>query len=185
MLNFLKNRFTISAISFALVLAALIILMVIPAIQEIKIINNQVHDERLRLELLYEKGQVKAMVQKNYLSIKQDAKFLENILSKESQELEYISAVENIAQSHGIEIAMSAGKVKRTPEQRFSELEFTFTLAGKWENILKWINGVENLSQYTNMKEMSVSIFPDKINENIRKANVTISADTFWLLPNN
>jgi len=184
MFNFLKNRYTISSIAFGLILVALIVLLVIPAVKEISVINAQVYEERARLEMLYTKGQVKKEVHKKYSSIEANAGFLDNIFEQESHELEYISKIEQIAEANNISIAMATGARKRTPQQRFSELEFTFTLTGDWENILSWIEKVENMPVYTNMREITVSTHADKNNENIRQATAVISAATYWNLPN-
>ena len=93
MFNFLKNRYTISSIAFGLVLVALIVLLVIPAVKEISVINAQVYEERARLEMLYTKGQVKKEVHKKYSSIEANAGFLDDIFEQESHELEYISKI--------------------------------------------------------------------------------------------
>ena len=184
MTSFLKNRFIISVIAFFLLLIALIVLIIIPSIKEIKIINQQVYEERVRLEKLYAKGQLKNKVQKDYNSIKENLVFLDSVIMKEGQELEYITAIENIADKAGIDINISIGATKITPQQKFSELEFTITLAGEWKNILLWIDNVEKMPIYTNIKEMTIAVHQNKELEKERTATATIRANTFWLMPN-
>jgi len=183
MIKLLKNKFTISVIAFLLLLIALVVLIIIPAIKEIKIINAQVYEERLRLEKLYAKGQLKNKVQKNYNSIKDDIVILDNTIMKQGQELEYITAIENIANKAGVDINISIGETKRTPQQRFSELEFTLTLTGKWENILSWIDKVEAMSVYTNIKEATIAVRKNEDSKEARQATATIRVNTFWLTP--
>ena len=173
----------VSVVAFFLLLAALVVLIIIPAIKEIRIINQQVYEERLRLEKLYAKGQLKNKVQKNYNNIKDDIAFLDDIIMKEGQELEYITAIEDIANRAGVDIDISIGEIKRTPQQKFSELEFTLTLTGKWENILLWIDQVEAMPVYTNIKEMTIAARESADAKEARQATATIRVNTFWLMP--
>ena len=127
----LKNRFMISTIAFALILVALVALIIIPAFSEIKVINQQVLEERTRLEALYTRGQVLKEVQKNYNTVKDDLVFLNGVMLPEREELSYITAVETLADEAGIELVLEAGSQKRAPEHRFSELLFLFTASGQ------------------------------------------------------
>lgn len=181
MKGILKNRFIISATSFILVFAALFVLVIIPSFKEIRLISAQVYEERLRLEKLYTQGQLKREAQKNYNLVKEKIEAIDGIMLTEGQELEYITLMENKAEKMNLGINMSIGENKRFPEQRFSELDFTFTLTGQWENILKWINEIEVLPFYTNIKSFSTGVHKDEGAE--RTATAAIEATTYWLIP--
>ena len=180
---FLKNRFMVSTIAFGLLLAALVILVVVPSFKKIRLINEQVLEERIRLKKLYTKGQVQKTVQQNFASIKNEVQFLDEMLLKENQELDFITQIEHVAENSGIEIDMSIGKTKRIPEQRFSELEVNYTVNGSWEQFMEWISGIESLPTYTNIHEINVAIHTDDSNELERNAIIGIEANTFWLIP--
>ena len=62
----LKNRFQISAGVFIILLAAISILIVWPALREIQLIKTQVYEERVRLEKLYVRGQLQKQVRANF-----------------------------------------------------------------------------------------------------------------------
>lgn len=182
MKNLIKNRFLVSASSFLLLLIAVIILIVIPSISEIRLIKNQVNEERERLEKLYTKGQIRRYVQKNFENIKNDAEFLDNVILKENQELEYITSIESLAEKNNISITMTTGEPQKKSEQSFSELEFIFSVSGSWKNIIKWIEDVELLPYYTNMSEISITTNNQQEQNNRRVANATIKATTYWLI---
>jgi len=181
MKGILKNRFIISAASFVLIFAALLILVIIPSFKEIRLINAQVYEERVRLEKLYTQGQLKREAQKNYNLVKEKIDAIDGIMLSEGQELEYITIVENTAEDIGLSMGLSIGENKRFPEQRFSELAFTFTLTGEWENIVKWVDKIESLPYYTNIKSSSISIHEDEGTK--RTATAAIEATTYWLIP--
>ncbi len=183
MRTLLKNRFMISTIAFALLLVALVVLVIVPSFSEIRLINEQVIEERRRLEELYTRGQVQKTVQENYNAVKDDAAFLNGILLKENQELQYLEAVEALADGAGIRLDVAVGPQKRVPEQRYSELSFTFTASGDWEAFLRFLDRLESLPYYTNVGEVTVAVRTDEQNRQARSANVTVSATTYWRIP--
>jgi len=173
----------ISTIAFALLLVALIVLVIVPSFLEIRLINQQVLEERTRLEALYTRGQVLKTVQQNYNTIKDDATFLNSIILKENQELSYITAIEGIASNLGVTLEITVSNPKRTPETRFSELGFTLALVGEWEQLARFLDHIEALPYYTNINEMTVAVRSDEKNKTSRTANITIAAITYWLIP--
>lgn len=180
---FLKNRLLVSSAIFCLLLLAVVLFLVVPALAEIRLINRQVYDERVRLEKLYVRGQLQKKVRENFNSVKDELKFMDNILLKENQELQYITAVEQTAQEARLDLKISIGKSKRAPETPFSTLRLNFEVAGDWENIMRWLDRLEALPYYTNIREMAVAVRPNKEKPEARAATVNIGADTYWLLP--
>lgn len=178
----LKNRFMISTISFALLLVALVVLLIIPSFREIKVINEQVIEERTRLERLYTKGQLQKAVQQNYESIKNDINFLDEAILTENQELRYITDVEELAERTGVSVALSVGASKREPERRYSTLDFTITARGGWEQLSRFSAELEALPYYTNIKELTVSA-REQEGTSARTATLTMNAATYWRIP--
>ncbi|MBI1961611.1 MAG: type 4a pilus biogenesis protein PilO [Parcubacteria group bacterium] len=173
----------ISTIAFALLLIALVVLIIIPAFSEIKVINQQVFEERTRLEALYTRGQVLKTVQENYRAVKNDLAFLNGVMLPEREELGYITALETLADDAGIELGIEAGSQKRTPETRFSELPFLLTASGDWERILRFLSALESLPYYTNINEMTVAAHTDELDKKTRSVRVTMAATTYWRIP--
>lgn len=177
-----KNRFQISAAVFIILLVGILILIVWPALREIRLINQQVYDERVRLEKLYVRGQLQKKVRENFVKIKDQTQWLDNALLKENQELQYITALENAAAARAVELKINIGESKRLPNQLFSILGVSFELTGDYPNILRWISAIETIPYYTNIRESAVAMHGPKDNLPAR-ATVNISADTYWLLP--
>ena len=177
-----KNRFEISAGIFIILLAAVSVLIVWPSLSEIRLINKQVYEERVRLEKLYVLGQLQKKVRANYAKIENQTHFLDDILLKENQELQYITALENAANIHNVELKINIGESKRMPNQVFSILAVSFELNGGYPNILAWIAALETIPYYTNFNEASVAVHPPKEGQSA-SATVNASAETYWLLP--
>lgn len=178
----LKNRFQISAAIFIVLLAAVSILIVWPSLAEITLIKNQVYEERVRLEKLYVRGQLQKKVRANYAKIEDQTKFLDTIFLKENQELRYITALENQANDHQVELKINIGESKRLPNQLFSILAVSFELKGRYPDILQWLASLEALPYYTNIKETALAVHPSEAG-GAPSATANISAETYWLLP--
>lgn len=177
-----KNRFQISAGIFIILLAAVSVLIVWPALAEIRLIKNQVFEERLRLEKLYLRGQLQKKVRANYAKIEDQTIFLDNILLKENQELQYITALENAANEHGVALKINIGESKRLPNQLFSVLAVSFEVKGSYPNIMRWLASLESMPYYTNINETALAVHPPKEGE-AASTTANISAETYWLLP--
>jgi len=181
MKSFLKNRFVISTTAFVLLMAALVVLIIYPAIREIQTINHQVMDERERLERLYVRGQLLKNVRNDFQSIQKDVGFLDEILLKENQELQYIAALERLADEFEVELKITVGDATVRPQQPYSELEFTFQITGYWPDMLAWVERVEALPYYTNVNAITITARQDE-QATQQLATLAISAETYWLL---
>jgi len=179
----LKNRFLISSIAFIMLLLALLVLLDVPAMREIRLIANQVDEERVRLEKLYIRGQLQKNVQNNLKKIQDRIGFLDELMLQENQELQYITTLEQLATEENVALAINIGTADRVPEQLFSTLAFSFELNGRWENMLKWIARVEGLHYYTNIEAITVAIREDEDGKALRPGKMSIAAKTFWLIP--
>lgn len=177
-----KNRFLVSALVFAVLLVGIILLIGWPALQEIRLIRTQVYEERVRLEKLYVRGQLQKKVRDNYAKIQDEISFLDNILLKENQELQYITAVEQAAVEQNVGLKINIGESKRAPESPLSTLAVNFELNGRWTDILRTLERLEAIPYYTNIKETSVAVHEPQPGTPAT-ATVSISADTYWLLP--
>lgn len=177
-----KNRFQISAAIFIVLLAAVSVLIVWPSLQEIRLINRQVYEERVRLEKLYVRGQLQKKVRANYAKIEGETRFLDDILLKENQELQYITALESAANANNVELKINIGESKRLPNQLFSALGISFELTGSYPDILAWIAALETMPYYTNINETAIAVHPPK-DGGQAAATANINAETYWLLP--
>ena len=182
--GWLKNRMLVSAGLFCLALLAIVLLLIIPSLREIELINRQVYDERVRLEKLYVRGQLQKKVRENYAKIRDNVKFLDEIFLHEHQELQYIGALEQAAASDGVTLKIDIGEAKRTPQQLLSTLKFNFEIKGDWPAIMRWLDTVENIPYYTDIKEVAIAVRAGDKNQPApeRAATVNIAAETYWLV---
>lgn len=181
--NYFKNHFLVVTIIFTLLLFGVTFLIILPSAREIRLIRKQVLEERMRLEKLYMRGQLQKRVRENYYSIKESADWLDNILLKENQELQYITALESIADKNGIKLKINVGESVKMEGFPFSTLNISLDLVGSWPQIMLFLNDLENLPYYTNIKEIVFARQQGFGNEQTsRDISATVSAQTFWLI---
>lgn len=180
---YLKSHFLIASAVFALLLAILVFLVILPSLAEIRHIRRQVYEERIRLEKLYVRGQLQKKVRANYNRVKESAAWLDNILLKENQELQYITALESAAEKTGVGLKITVGEQSRLSGQPLSVLGFTFNLAGSWPKIVSFLAALENMPYYTNVLEVIAARREQSGPEAAVGATATVTAQTFWLVP--
>lgn len=183
---YLKSHFLIASAVFGLLLAALVFTVIIPSIAEIRQIRQQVYEERVRLEKLFVRGQLQKKVRENYNRIKETAGWLDNILLKENQELQYITALESAADKIGLELKIVVDEQSRLSGQPLSVLGFTFNLSGSWPKIVSFLAALENMPYYTNVLEVVAArrqISGQSGEQSAAPAAATVTAQTFWLAP--
>ena len=178
---YLKNRFFISAIIFGVLALVIAVLVAYPALREIRTINRQVYEERVRLEKLYVKGQLQKKVRENYARIEGSIGFLDEILLQENNELPYIAAVEQAASDAGAELKINIGERKRQPNELISSLRFNLEVKGSWESIARFLESLEKMPWYSNIQESTFAVHQEKDNSS-RIISASLAVDTFWLL---
>lgn len=182
--SYLKNHFLIASVIFGLLLFAVTVLLIIPSFREIRLIKRQVFDERVRLEKLYLKGQLQRKVRENYQRILPQTAWLDNILLKENQELQYITALEHLAERHGLQLKIDAGASEPAADPGLSKLNFVLTLSGRWPQVVRFLAGIEDLPYYTHVLEITAAE-RETLSEDstLSLTTATIALATFWQKP--
>jgi len=178
---YLKSRSFISAIIFGLLALIIVVLVAYPALREIRLINRQVYDERVRLERLYLKGQLQKKVRENYARIEGGIGFLDEIMLTENNELPYITAVEQAANDAGVELKINVGERKRKPNEPLSNLGFNLEIKGGWANAARFLENLEKLPFYSNIQESTFAVRQEKDSPS-RVVSASLAVDTFWII---
>ena len=154
-------------------------LVINPAIKEILSIDQDIYEQRIRLETLYERGQLQKKVLAKFNRINEQSGFLDKILLKENQELQYITSLESIADSLNVDLKINIGQQGKNLTDNISTLPFSFSLVGRWEDILAWLDKLEALPYYTDINEFSLNAQAN----DIAKTSIKVSSVTYWEKP--
>ncbi len=174
-----ENQKSFIATSASIIIALLLIWFFVYAnIAEIKIINKEI--DLIKKEIA-EKNMENDF--KNSLAIyrqynKKMERMNKSLLTK-NRELEFITALENIAAKHGVEQRISMTEYKLIEGRPFWEMPVQIFLKGEFIDELRYLQEAEKLSYYLNVEKMNISKTktedsPDEV------VNMLIFANTFW-----
>lgn len=199
----LNPKYNRIIIIFAAIIISLLILFIIllPTLKKIKQMTQDIYSQRVALEKLYLRGQSIRKSKENYEKIKDDIKQLENVFNYVGQELNFITALEKIAEEKNISQIINiknGGKesTKKPVNEDYHSIEVVVNLNGNYNDLIRYLEAVQNLDFYFNINYLdfyypSSKTFTliDKTNDsekifkksnNHPVVNLTVAGITYW-----
>lgn len=117
--------------------------------REIKRLNAEIDTQRFELEALYQKGQSLKQTLKAYAEVKPTIGSLNRVFLERGQELTFITALENIADTTQVtqQIKLSAAATGQTQK----ELPIQLDLSADVARVIRYLGGLEALDYYVNI----------------------------------
>lgn len=139
--------------------------IIYPSFKEIKEMSNEIYKQKEQLEKLYLAGQFLKPTQKQYEKIKPQTSELSKMFIIKNQELEIISALENIASKNNLKQKIdleepkenpATGKLENNPIRKYQPLTLNIQITGNYINFLKYLIDLETLDYYINIKDFRI-----------------------------
>ncbi|OGF19632.1 hypothetical protein A3G56_00345 [Candidatus Falkowbacteria bacterium RIFCSPLOWO2_12_FULL_45_10] len=173
----------------SVIIASLAILVIYPALREIKTTAAEI----IKLKDQLKQRQAPEYALKDILASyrQHEVKLgsLNRAVMNKSRELEFITALEDIAARYGLQQKIVIGNYQALPNNAFSQMPLQLQLTGNFKDELRYLQGLERLPFYVNVKQISLnSIAAPPIPSNAdavaataeNLVNLVITADTFW-----
>lgn len=170
-----RQKITITSTATGLVTLALLAFVTYPSLTEIKSLNTTIDAERIELEAQYLRGQNLKQTLKTYQEVKPNVGELDHIYLKHGQELAFITALENTADSTHVNQQL---KLNAPSAQNPNEQPIELTLTGELPNIINYLAGLEALDYYVNINTVRLGL-PQSTSGSSGKLNVLLTATTF------
>lgn len=156
-LNFSSTKIKIIIYTFSLllILSAISFFAVLPAIQEILIINEQILSERKTLEKKYQQGQSLRKATADYLSIKDEFNTILKAFVVKNEELEFVTQLEALATANQIEQTIKFG-AEEEYNQDFENITVELTAQGNYKSLLNYFKALESLPYYLNFNTLRI-----------------------------
>ena len=155
----LTKQKIIVAVVIVLILSGIIsYFVVIPTINDIKKISNDVYLERLDLEKKYLKGQLLKKTMADFEKIQPEKNKLLGVFINEGKELDFITALEKISNQHNLEQTLKLGSKQDQGSSLYYILPLEITIKGKFSNTLKYLRDLERLNYYYNINAITTSV---------------------------
>jgi len=173
----------------SVIIASLAILVIYPALREIKTTAAEI----IKLKDQLKQRQAPEYALKDILASyrQHEVKLgsLNRAVMNKSRELEFITALEDIAARYGLQQKIVIGNYQALPNNAFSQMPLQLQLTGNFKDELRYLQGLERLPFYVNVKQISLNSIaapPMPSNADAVAAtaenlvNLVITADTFW-----
>ena len=185
----LKNKIAASVGGFLLVIFCLLYFIIIPTITDIKNMSGEIEEQRIDLEKKYIKGQSLKKLSDNLKSIEPKLDLLNQLFINKNRELEFITTLENQAGLNRLNQKINLNPPQAADNQDFQKADLQLLLTGKFSRLLKYLQDLESLGYYTNIKSLELS--PAQGQEAVSdeeaappdgsiNINMFINADTYW-----
>lgn len=181
----LKDKITSATIGFLLIFLFSLYFIIIPSLNDIWLIGQEVEKQRIELENRYIKGYSIKQLADNLEKIKPQINLLDQIFINKNRELEFITTLENEANKYNVAQKINLSAPQPTKNKDFDQSSLQLYSNGEFNNILKYLANLESLSYYINIK--SVEFTPvtganQPRSEKILPSGVKllIDADTYW-----
>jgi len=179
-LDLKKKIIALNAI-IILLIAGIVFYIIIPSVNDIKNMQTDIHDQFKELEKKYFKGQSLKKLSENLKTIDPQLEKLEGIFINESDEVAFVTFLENLAHEKMVKQKISLG----TPEDfvEYKKIPMQINTEGNYLKQMDYLSSLESLNYYINVKSLEISpSMENGLEDSINKGNVNLSlnVDTYW-----
>jgi Tfp pilus assembly protein PilO len=156
----MNNSSTKKYLPLILASAALLILIfviIFPTIKKIKKLNDEISNERQKLEEYYAKGQSLKNSKVKYAEIKNNMTELDKIFIVEGKELDLITRLEIIADQTGVSQNINLLPEKIETRGQLKKMPVSLQAAGSYPRLINYLRAVENADFYFNVESLAFS----------------------------
>ncbi|MDO8668784.1 MAG: type 4a pilus biogenesis protein PilO [Candidatus Buchananbacteria bacterium] len=154
-LNYYKNKFYINIGIVLLFFAAITIFIIYPALKEISRVNQEITNERIKLEKKLAMGLNMKKIVRDLEEIEEPAKTLDNVFFAKGNELNLISSLETIANKYGLVITINSDFTGQDIGSNIDQVEIQAIITGDYKQILGFMSELEKQEKYFNLKLIS------------------------------
>lgn len=170
--NYYKNKFYINLGIIILFFIGITIFIIYPALKEIAKVNQEITNERIKLEKKLAMGLNIKKIINDLEEIEESAKNLDNIFLEKNAELNLIGNLETIATNHNIAININSDFTGKDIGSNILQVEIQLIATGNYKQILSFISELENQKNYFNIKSISFSKNKKADNSNVVAAQL-------------
>ena len=134
-----------------LVLLALIIFIIYPAIQEIININQEIKQERSALERKIALGLNIKKITRDFEEIKKSIDQLDKIFIVKNHELEFITELENLATARAVTLEINQDFNGQEMGDNTKQAALELKITGNYVNLINFLQALENRPYYYNI----------------------------------
>ncbi len=150
-----KQKIIISLTIVIIILSSLMGFIILPGVNRIKDLSNQIFTQRIELEKIYLRGQNIKKTLKQYQQIKPTVSLINNAYIQSDRELDLFTALENLSENNNIvpNIKLTSTATEKHPKI----LPLQITLESNFINLMNYLIGLERLDYYLNISIIRIN----------------------------
>ena len=152
-----KKIFPITIGTIVLLFFAIIAFIIYPNVRDIISINNKTRNERMELEKKLAQGLNIGQIKKDLVEIQSSLGGLDDILIKQTQELEFVTKIEAIAAADGVSLNINSDFTGQKIGDRLKQIPLQINVSGNYNNMIKFLADIETLPYYYNINLITAS----------------------------
>ena len=189
-----KNKIIFHFSATLIILVALIYFGIIKSMDEIEAMEGRIDQEKVNLEKSYIRGQKLRELAENLKTVEPELAKLESIFIKKEAALDFITALEGVADKNGIAQKINlanANKSNVKSKEKNETIPIQLSSSGSFYKEMLYLSSLESLNYYINVKNIEISNgsfhgTPTAGVTGVEGANsesvvgIQILADTYW-----
>ncbi len=168
----------------SIIIAGLTFFIIIPNIQDIMMIKNDIDLRRSEIEQKYINGDDLSKLMRNLEQVSKRVESLNNVFIEKDDELAFITELETIAAKNHVTQKINLLPAQMDAKGIFGRTTVQITAGGRFSDIAAYMTDLENLNYYINIYSLQLSregsrrdagsVAPDNI-------SLQLSADAFLM----
>ena len=170
----LKKKIIVGPIIFLAIIGSIVFFIIMPSVNSIKHIKEEVEMQRIDLEKKYIKGQSLKQLKENLKKIKPELETLNNAFIIKGNELGFITTLENAFKN-------------LDESQALQKIPLNLSLKGNFTNLINYLLDIESSHYYINIDSLEIpsasakSFISNKNSADDNSVSMAISANIYWI----
>jgi len=170
-----RNKIIVITAIFVACGLSLLYFVIMPAVSDIKDLKRKIIDQKIELEQRVARGANAKQVNENLNKIEPQLQKFEQIFVNQGRDLEFITALEGIADKNNVEQKIGLGQPTGQENKTYKKIPLELTASGKYDDLLNYLADLESSNYYLNINFLEFGG-----SQSAAANSLKISADTYW-----
>lgn len=157
MIDFRNRRtlFVITVSTLVVSIVAILFLLIIPTVKEVRAMRTALLEEQRTLEMRYQQGLLLKRLRDDWEKIQNDVPLLDTAVLDIRTSISFITRLETLAATVGVTHALTLPLSEKT-EKGTTAVPFTLRWQGDWRSLLRMLTALEQEPYYLPMEHITI-----------------------------
>jgi Tfp pilus assembly protein PilO len=162
--SLLERRIAITIGFFVIVAGAIVGIVIVPTVMQIREIDSDTYKLRLTLERKNEQAINYRLALKQIDKLKKEMPPFSDYLFAKGDDLKLITTLESMALKYGVTQRINSSNLDNVTNNK---AQISLSVSGPYYNTLAYLDGIEHFPYFINLTHLSLSPYTDRTNPNL------------------